>query len=272
MTFSEAAARLASVSDTPRLDAELLLAHALGTTRERLLLAGMPAETPPAFDALVERRAAGEPLAYIVGTRDFWTVSIAVGPGVLIPRADSETLLDVAVAHFGEGSPDRVLDLGTGPGTLLLAALDQYGEAMGLGVDASATALDYARRNAAALDMAKRATFRRGDWAEGVEGRFDLVLSNPPYIAEGHPDLAADVAAHEPREALIAGADGLDDYRRIIPALPGLLAPGGLAVVEIGYDMAGAVGALFADAGLAPRLHRDLGGRDRAYSVTASSQ
>src|SRR6476661_7934285 len=154
-----ATARLAAASDTPRLDAELLMAHVLGISREKLLLSGLGGEAPPGFEALLGRREAGEPIAYIVGTRDFWTIELEVGPGVLVPRPDSETLIEAAVASFGTGGPRAILDLGTGPGTLLLAALDQWPEARGLGVDASEAALAWARRNAV-----PRAEFRLGDW------------------------------------------------------------------------------------------------------------
>ena len=263
-----AAARLAKSSDTPRLDAELLAAHSLGIERDAWLLDTARA-LPETFETLVERRAGGEPVAYITGRRGFWTIDLEVGPGVLIPRPDSETLLDAAVTHFAGRTPKRVLDLGTGPGTLLLAALDEWRQATGVGVDASAVALRYARRNAERLGMAERATLSQGDWAEGIDETFDLILSNPPYIAEADPDLSHDVAAHEPREALIAGADGLGDYRRLVPRLPSLLSPGGLAIVEIGHRQAADVSALFRQAGMHPRVHRDLAGRDRAVSHVA---
>ena len=264
----EATARLAG-SDTPRLDAELLLAHALGLSRETLLLTLADRDVPPGFDALVARRAAGEPLAYITGTRAFWTIELAVGPGVLIPRADSETLIEAAVAHFGARGPARILDLGTGPGTLLLAALDQWPDATGVGIDASERALGYATRNAERLGMADRARFLPGGW-EGTGERFDLVLCNPPYIGTDEA-VGAGVREHEPPEALFAGAAGLDDYRRIAPVLPGQLSPGGVAFVEIGWRQADAVGALFRAAGLTVAVRQDLGGRDRCLVLTADT-
>jgi len=264
--ITDAAARIAS--DTPRLDAELLMAHALGVSRQAMLLKHLGDPVPQGFAALVERRAAHEPVAYITGSRGFWTIELNVGPGVLVPRADSETLIEAAVAHFaGAEGPKRVLDLGTGPGTLLLAALAEWPAASGVGVDASETALGYARDNAAALGMAGRAELRAGDWASGLDGQFDLILCNPPYIGTGE-ELGPEVRAHEPAGALFAGADGLDDYRRIVPDLPRLLAPGGIAVIEIGWTQGTAVSALVADAGLVPAVHKDLGGRDRV--VTAS--
>jgi len=260
--LAAAAARLAGRSGTPRLDAELLMAHALGTSREEMLLRRLGDETPSAFDTLLSRREAGEPVAYILGERDFWSITLEVGPGVLIPRPDSETLIEAAVGHFGEGSPRRVLDLGTGPGTLLLAALAQWPEARGLGIDASETALGYARRNAERLGLADRAEFRLGDWSEDLSGAFDLILCNPPYV-ETRADLPRDVSEWEPAEALFAGADGLDDYRRLAPRLGPLLAPGGIACIEIGAGQRDAVAALLTRAGLSVEARRDLAGIDR---------
>jgi release factor glutamine methyltransferase len=185
-----------------------------------------------------------------------------VGPGVLIPRPDSETLIEAALDRFGAQGPARILDLGTGPGTLLLAALDQWPKATGLGIDASERALSYARRNAEKLGLAGRAEFRVGDWAEGVSGQFDLILCNPPYVRTD-AELPADVALWEPGEALFAGPDGLSEYRRLAPVLPALLAPNGIACVEVGEGQAEAVAALFEAQALSARFRRDLGGRDR---------
>ena len=268
--LAEATARF-GFSATPRLDAELLLAHALGITRERLLLTLADQIVPPAFADLVARRERHEPVAYLTGTRAFWTIDLAVGPGALVPRADSETLIEAAVDRFaGTAGPRRVLDLGTGPGTLLLAALAQWPDATGLGVDASAAALEWACRNVRALGMEDRATVRRGNWADGIEERFDLVLANPPYIA-GDAVLPDEVARFEPASALFAGADGLDDYRRLAPALAALLAPGGVACVEIGYDQGEPAAGLFRDEGLTVALRRDLAGNDRCLVVTGQA-
>jgi release factor glutamine methyltransferase len=252
-TLAAAAARLAAVSDTPRLDAELLMAHALDVAREALLLHRLDEPAPTAFAALLERRLAYEPVAYIIGRRAFWTIALEVGPGVLVPRPDSETLLEAAVARFGERGPARILDLGTGPGTLLLAALDQWREATGLGVDASEEALAYARRNARG-----RASFRRGDWGAGLEERFDLILCNPPYVEAG-ADLPPDVARHEPGSALYAGADGLDAYRALAPQFARLLAPCGIVCLEIGAGQEMAVSALMAAEGFTIESRSDLG-------------
>jgi release factor glutamine methyltransferase len=253
---------LAAVSDTPRLDAELLMAHALGVTRNDLLLRHLDDPAPATFAALVERRLRHEPIAYITGTRAFWTIDLAVGPGVLIPRPDSETLIEAAIEHFASRAPKTILDLGTGPGTLLLAALAEWPGAQGLGIDSSPAALDFARGNAERLGMAERADFRAGDWAEGIGQRVDLVLTNPPYIATDEI-LPPQVRDHEPAAALFAGPDGLDDYRVIATQLPQLIAPGGVACIEIGSTQVEAVSSLLQAKGLSVAVRRDLAGRDR---------
>jgi release factor glutamine methyltransferase len=265
-TLATATQRLA-VSDTPRLDAELLMAHALGIAREEMLLSRLDSEAPAVFAPLLARREAGEPVAYIIGRRAFWTIELEVGPGVLIPRPDSETLIEAAVAYFGEPGPRSILDLGTGSGALLLAALDQWPDARGVGVDVSQDALAIAAANAARLGLAARASFRRGDWAEGLGGRFDLILCNPPYVEAGAA-LPRDVAEWEPHEALYAAEDGLGAYRRLAPALSRLLAPGGLACVELGLGQAEPVTALFAAQGLKAGIRRDLAGHIRCLALS----
>ena len=261
---------LTGISDTPRLDAELLMAHALGVERQDVLLDPARYDVPDLYAHLIARRMAHEPIAYIVGYRDFWTLRIAVGPGVLIPRPDSETLVEACLdlaRERGAGWPSRVLDLGTGPGTLLLAVLSEFPAATGLGVDMSEQALAYARDNAADLGLAGRTTFQSGDWTAGIDGPFDVILCNPPYIGADE-QLMPDVADHEPTGALFAGADGLDDYRRIIPELPRLLAPGGAAILEIGATQHILVRELAETAGFAVTCRQDLGGRDRALLLT----
>ena len=252
-------------STTPRLDAELLMAHALGIDRNALLL-DLDRPAPLGFAALVDRRATHEPVAYITGSRGFWTIDLAVGPGVLVPRADSETLIEAAVASFAAVPPATILDLGTGPGTLLLALLDQWPAAQGLGMDRSATALCYAAANARSTGAGNRARFVQGDWAAAIESRFDLVVANPPYV-EVAADLPDEVR-HEPATALFAGADGLDDYRRLAPALPRLMATGGVVILEIGSTQAAAVTALLEQEGFAVACHADLGGRPRVLVAT----
>ena len=243
------------------------MAHALGVERGDMLLRHLGDPAPQGFGTLLARREAGEPVAYITGRRAFWTIELEVGPGVLIPRPDSETLLEAAVAHFAGKAPGRILDLGTGPGTLLLAALAQWPDARGLGVDASAAALDYATRNAERLGLATRAEFRLGDWAEGVAGPFDLILCNPPYVEAG-ATLPRDVAEWEPHEALFAGPDGLDDYRRLAPQVRRLLGAGGIACIELGARQAAGVAPLFAVEGLRTALHNDLAGHARCLALT----
>ena len=258
--LATAAARFA-FSATPRLDAELLMAHALGIDRHALLL-DLDRAVPPGFAALVDRRAQHEPIAYITGTRGFWTIDLAVGPGALVPRADSETLIEAAIERFAGVPPATILDLGTGPGTLILALLAEWPGAQGMGIDRSAAALGYATANAAATGVGRRARFVRGDWAAAIGARFDLVVANPPYV-EAAADLPREVRAHEPAGALFAGADGLDDYRRLAPALSGLIAPGGAAILEIGATQAAAVTAVLEGEGFAVACRADLGGRPR---------
>lgn len=263
--ITTAASRIASA--TPRLDAELLMAHALGVTHQAMLLKHFDDPEPTGFATLLDRRLNHEPVAYITGARGFWTIDLAVGPGVLVPRADSETLIEAAIAHFPDRARSlRILDLGTGPGTLLLAALSEWPHSTGIGIDASPLALDYARRNAAALGLADRAALQPGDWFDGVDASFDLILCNPPYIGSDEP-LGREVRDHEPGAALFAGPDGLDDYRRIVPALPAHLTPGGIAILEIGWQQADAVSSLVRDAGLTPAVLPDLGGRDRVVTA-----
>lgn len=264
--LADAVRRLATTSETARLDAELLMAHTLGVSRDALLL-GNDGEAPAEFEALIKRRLAHEPIAYITGRRDFWTIDLEVGPGVLIPRPDSETLIEAAVEHFGKDGPERVLDLGTGPGTLLLAALAQWPTAHGLGIDASETALGFARRNADRLGLADRVAWRLGDWGEGVEGQFDLILCNPPYVA-AEAELPPDIAEWEPAGALYGGADGLADYRRLAPQLGHLLAPGGIACIELGAGQRETAASLFAAEGFIINSRADLSGTPRALILS----
>ncbi len=266
--LNEAASLLAKVSDTPRLDAELILAYALNVDRSALLLSYLDAPVPFGLDDLIARRLAHEPVAYITGEKDFWSLTLRVAPGVLIPRPDSETLIEAAITHFGDAAPKSILDLGTGSGALLLASLAHWPQAAGIGVDSADAALEIARGNAARLGLAGRAMFRLGDWATDIEAAFDLILCNPPYV-ETTAQLAPDVVDYEPHTALFAGADGLADYRRIAPQLGALLAPGGVAVIEIGHQQAVAAGALFLACGFNVSVRQDLGKRDRCLVLTS---
>jgi release factor glutamine methyltransferase len=248
------------------------LAEALGLYLSRLLLRPPVRSFPERFWAMVDRRRLGEPVAYITGRRAFWNIELHVGPGVLIPRPDSETLIAAALEHFeGAEPPARILDLGTGPGTLLLAALDLWPKATGLGVDASRRALSYAAANARRLGSDGRTEWRLGDWAVGVEECFDLILCNPPYVATDAA-LGPGVAEHEPAEALFAGPQGLDDYRRIAPQIGRLLCRHGLAAIEIGYDQGESAATLFRAQGLDVRLARDLADRPRALLIQVSNK
>jgi release factor glutamine methyltransferase len=267
----EAATRLAATSDTARLDAELLMAQALGVSRSDMLLRHLPDPAPGGFSALVGRRAAHEPVAYILGRKEFFGREFLVAAGVLIPRMDSETT--VAAALEAVADPRRVLDCGVGSGALLLTVLAERRGAQGVGIERSTQALMIASANAAQLGLANRAQLLRCDWnepgwAEGL-GRFDLVLANPPYVEDEAP-IAPDVRRWEPEGALFAGPEGLDAYRVLLPQLPDLLAEGGSAVIEIGASQADTVAAIAAACGFAAELRRDLAGRPRALVLRRS--
>lgn len=263
---------LERVSDTPRLDAELLMAHALGLSRNDLLLRSRDLTTPSEFDTLLERRLAHEPVAYIRGYQEFWDLTLAVTPATLIPRGDSETLIEAAIDYFRDGKPPaRILDLGTGSGALLLAALSVFQDAKGAAIDASLDALVVAQANAEQLGFGDRARFlhrnwRDAGWAEDL-GRFDLILCNPPYV-ETDAELAPQVHAHEPASALFAGADGLDDYKLLIPQIPALLTPDSVAIFEIGRGQEDEVMQLAKKQGFTVQPHRDLVGIIRALSLS----
>ena len=260
----EAARRLEVVSDTARLDAELLMAEALGVTRSELLLRRTAGPAPEAFADLVERRLAHEPVAQILGRKEFYGREFLVGRDVLTPRADSETLIGAALDACP--APGRILDCGTGSGALLLTLLAEAPGSSGVGIDRSPAALAVAADNAERLGLAARAELRLADWRkqgwqDGMTA-FDLVVANPPYV-ESTAELPPSVRDYEPAGALYAGPEGLDDYRALIPQLPGLLTPGGIALLEIGATQAGAVSAIAEAAGFRSELRRDLGGRPR---------
>jgi release factor glutamine methyltransferase len=266
--LADAARQLEPTSDTARLDSELLMAEALHIDRDKLILSPPDRKVPDRFWKMVERRHAGEPVAYITGRRAFWNIELHVGPGVLVPRPDSEVLIASSIEHFeGTDGPDRILDLGTGPGTLLLAALDVWPGASGLGVDLSRQALTYAAANARRLGFEDRVKLAQRDWADGLVEKFDLILCNPPYVPD-EADLGPGVREYEPDEALFAGKEGLDAYRVLAPQLPRLLSKGGLAAVEIGHNQAKAVRKLLARDGLKAKVASDLAGRDRAVLLT----
>ncbi|MEM8826228.1 MAG: peptide chain release factor N(5)-glutamine methyltransferase [Pseudomonadota bacterium] len=252
--------------ETSRLDAELLAAHVAGRDRAAVLMHEDIAFDTDAYEHLIQRRATGEPLAYIIGHAEFWSLTLAVGPAVLIPRADSECLIEAALE--AAEPPARILDLGTGSGCLLLAALSEVEGASGTGIDASADALSIAGANAEALGLDGRAEVRAGNWCAGLTEAFDLILCNPPYVGTADT-LGPGVREHEPGTALFAGADGLAAYREILPQIADRLAPAGLAIFEIGRGQADAVEGLARAAGLAPAgRRRDLAGHERALIFT----
>ena len=220
------------------------------------------------------RRAARAPLAFLTGTQAFWTLELEVSPATLIPRADSEALIAAALAACPDrGAVGRILDLGTGTGCLLLAALTEFPAAFGVGVDRVPAAAALAARNARRVGLAGRCAMLCADWAAPLAGRFDLVLANPPYIESATiAGLMPEVARHEPLSALDGGADGLDAYRAVLAALPGLLLPAGVAVLEMGAGQAAPVAALARDAGFrVAALQHDLAGIARAAVVAFPS-
>ncbi|MDT0574588.1 peptide chain release factor N(5)-glutamine methyltransferase [Croceicoccus sp. F390] len=268
----DAAGKLAAIAQNPRLDAEWIMAQALGVTRSALLLDHLDGPAPQRFGDLVARRLAGEPLAYILGRQSFWGLEFAVTRHVLVPRSDSEVLLEVARQVLADRPPQRILDLGIGSGALLLAALHIWPQAQGIGIDKSGAALAIAQHNAEQLGLAARATLRLADWNElgwqqKIPAAYDLVLANPPYVADDDPDLADDVRRYEPEGALFAGSDGLDAYRMLIPQLPDLLVPGGIAMIEIGSRQAAATQEIAAQSQMQSRLHHDLSGHARALEL-----
>jgi len=267
----DAASLLAGVSDTARFDAELLMAHALGVSRSELLLRRTGDPAPDGFEAFVIRRLAHEPVAQILGRKEFYGRDFLVGRDVLTPRADSETV--VAAALEACPAAKRVLDCGTGSGALLLTLLAEIPGATGVGIDRSPEALAVAADNAERLGLSARADLRLADWWQpgwtDALGQFDLLIANPPYV-ETTAELPRSVRDYEPAGALYAGPDGLDDYRVLVPQLPALLGPEGVAVLEIGATQAKAVGSIAASAGFHSELRRDLAGRPRALILRKS--
>ena len=235
-----------------RIDAQMLLLHTLGrATGDRAWLITHDTDTlPPAaqerFTALCQRRQAGEPVAYLTGTKAFYGLELQVDARVLDPRPDTETLVDWALEVLKGHPAPRLLDLGTGSGAIALALQHQRPDATVLAVDASPDALAVAQANATRLGLAVQ--FRHGQWMEGLEGVFDAIVSNPPYIPAADPHLAA--LTHEPLQALASGADGLEDLRTLIAQAPAHLKPGGWLLLEHGWDQADAVSALLRSAGL----------------------
>ncbi|WP_287597999.1 peptide chain release factor N(5)-glutamine methyltransferase [Thermomonas sp.] len=248
-------------------DAALLLAHALGKPRSWLFAHAddLLGEADAArFDALLARRVAGEPVAYLTGSRGFWTLDLAVTPATLVPRPETELLVELALARLPAVAPVRVADLGTGSGAVALALAKERPRAHVVATDASPEALEVARGNAVRNGIGNVA-FRCGSWLQPLDGEgFDLIASNPPYIADGDPHLSQGDLRFEPAMALSCGADGLDAIRIIVRHAPACLRPDGWLLLEHGWDQGEAVRALLAEAGFVDAAtERDLEGRDR---------
>ena len=271
--------RLAAAGiESARADARILVAYVLGVDRNRLI--GLPDKALTKSQAqhieeVAARREKHEPVALIVGVKEFWSLPFKVTRDTLIPRPDSETLIEAVLEHFPDRKRDyRILDLGTGSGCLMFALLSEFCNAFGLGVDANQGALDTAKTNAEALGLAARARFVWGDWTAGLDpvrdGKFDIIVSNPPYITK--PDwenLEDDVRLYEPRTALVGGLDGLNPYRAVAPHLLEFLAPAGLFACEIGIGQAGEIRDILAEAGLTFLGARtDLAGIERCLLAT----
>jgi release factor glutamine methyltransferase len=260
--------------DSPVIDARLLVEAATGASRLELVTdpyRSVSDAQAATLDGYLARRERREPVARILGRKGFWKIMLQVTPQVLIPRPDTETILDVVLPVFDEHRHFQILDLGVGSGAILLAILAERPHATGLGTDVSDDAIAVARDNAASLGLEGRAAFLRGDWTHGLaDESFDVVVSNPPYIASPVIEsLEPEVRHHDPRLALDGGVDGLDHYRTLAPEILRVLRPGGLFAVEIGHDQAEAVTRLFEGAGAeGVRVVKDLGVRDRVVAGT----
>ena len=271
------AARLQSAgNDSAELDARLLVGHALGLDLTGMIAAANRALTSDEsnrLESLAQRRLAGEPVARILAEKEFWGLRLALSPATLVPRPDTETVVELALQMLRDGLPNerpRIADLGTGTGAILLALLSELPDATGVGTDISAEALETATANAVRLGLAPRASFIRCDYASALTGPFDLIVSNPPYIRSGDiAGLAIEVRDHDPRQALDGGPDGFDACRALIPQAASIMAPGAALVVEAGQGQAGQIEALMTAAGLAPHgvPRADLGGIPRAVGA-----
>ena len=266
--IADAAARLAAAGiDNPRLDARVLLGHVLNVPGGELLFgnAKVSGEARTKFESAIARRISREPVAYITGEKEFWSLPFAVGPGVLIPRPETETLIEEALKLFPDRSaPRRILDLGTGSGIRLLTLLHLLPAARGVGVDAAEDGLGWAKANISRLGLESRASLERAHWDEGIDGAFDLVVSNPPYVARDAMAQLAPELSFEPRSALDGGADGLEAYRSLAPVLMRRVAPEGHVLLEIGADQGAAVPAIMSAAGLVvSHVANDLAGLAR---------
>lgn len=251
------------------LDARLLMSQVLEVGREYLTLnsdAFLSEEEWESFDALVDRRVHREPMAHILGNREFWSLNFNVTPDTLDPRPDSETVIELVLAYVPRRDARLMIaDFGVGTGCLLLSLLTEYPNSHGLGVDFSESALKVAERNAQSLGLSSRTHFHHTSWGEGVVGRYDVIVSNPPYIPDAEIEaLEPEVAEYEPRLALSGGSDGLDAYRELLPHMKRLLAPQGIAVVEFGKGQAASIKKLASENGLKTlEIAKDLAGHAR---------
>lgn len=278
-TLADAVGRLRDVgADSPELDARVLLRHVTGRD-DAWLIANSDAEIDAmamgSFAELLERRERREPVSQIVGVREFWSRTFRVTPDVLTPRPDTETLIETVLTRIEDrDAPLRILDLGTGSGCILLTLLAECPNATGLGVDMSPAALEVAAANAEALGLSERAQWQEADWCEGVEGPFDVIVSNPPYIA-GYElrHLEPEVGEYEPNMALNGGADGLAAYRRIIPSLKRLGTGRSVIAMEVGQGQARGVAALGRVAGLQiAETNQDIARRVRVITLEPTSK
>ena len=268
--LGEAARRLAAAGiENARAEARLLVCHALGVGPETLIAdpeRSVCRAERDGIDASVRRRSRREPMAYVLGRREFWGLTFGVSPDTLDPRPDSETVIEAALEFTADGAAELdILDLGTGCGCLVLSLLSELANSRGLGIDISAGAVAVARANARSLGLAARCRFEIGDWGADLTGPFEVIVANPPYIPAAEIDrLAPEIARFEPRQALDGGGDGLAAYREVAPAIARLLAPDGVAIVEIGADQEADVTKIAARSGLVPvAMRTDLAGRPR---------
>ncbi len=269
-------ARLEPISDAPAREAEWLLEHVTGFSRSeqlRDLNNQLSEDQLEKINKLVLRRTAGEPLAYVLGEQHFWTLRLKVSPAVLIPRPETELLVERALHHLDPSSSARILDLGTGSGAIALAVARERPTARLWAVDQSVAALAIAQENAA-LNGISNVSFVPSDWFSALPPQpYDLILSNPPYIGEDDPEVQPAVRAHEPHQALFAGSDGLDAIRHIIQLAPGFLAPGGWLALEHGWQQAAAVRQLLELAGLSSvASHADLAGHWRVTEAQLAAR